>query len=114
MSGGTRPGLIAARLAFRCLQTDTQGNRSGVTPLPFMDTGMLEHRLALVERQIVDAEQHVTLRRDNLIHLELDGLSASPTAGIARDRLRQIEDNLRRHGSERKQLQAELRRIRAA
>ena len=79
-----------------------------------MDTGMLEHRLALVERQIVDAERYVTLRRDNLIRLELDGLGSSPTAGIARDRLRQMEDKLRRHGAERKQLQAELRRATAA
>ena len=75
---------------------------------------MLEHRLALVERQIVDAERHVTLRRDNLIRLELDGLSTSPTATIARDRLRQIQDKLRRYGAERKQLQAELRRASAA
>ena len=79
-----------------------------------MDTGMLEQRLALVERQIVDAERYVTLRRDNLIRLELDGLGRSPTAEIARDRLRQMEDKLRRHSAERKQLQAELRRARAA
>lgn len=79
-----------------------------------MDTDLLEQRLALVERQIVDAERHVTLRRDILVRLELDGLNTSPTADIARDRLRQIEDRLRRHGSERRQLQAELRRASAA
>ena len=56
-----------------------------------MDTAQLEHRLALVERQIVDAERHATLRRDIIIRLELDGLSTSDTAAIARDRLRQIE-----------------------
>ena len=75
---------------------------------------MLEHRLALVERQIVDAERHVTLRRDIILRLELDRLGTSPTAEIARDRLRHMEDRLRRHGAERRQLQAELRRARAA
>lgn len=79
-----------------------------------MDTGVLEHRLDLVERQIVDAERHVTLRRDIIIRLELDGLGTSQTAEIARDRLRHIEERLRRHGAERRQLQAELRRMRAA
>jgi len=36
-----------------------------------MKTDVLEHRLALVERQIVHAEQHITLRRDNLTGLDL-------------------------------------------
>ena len=71
---------------------------------------MLEHRLALVERQIVDAERHVTLRRDILTRLELDDLGASETAGTTRDLLRQIEESLRMHLAERKWLQAHLRR----
>jgi hypothetical protein len=75
-----------------------------------MDTDLLEHRLALVERQIVDAERHVTLRRDVLIRLEADGLSASETAEQARDLLRQIEGKLRARTAERKWLQAQLRR----
>jgi hypothetical protein len=79
-----------------------------------MDIDLLEHRLALVERQIVDAEQHITLRGDNLARLEIDGLAASETAEIARDRLRQIENSLRRYTAERRQLQAQLRRSRAA
>ena len=44
-----------------------------------MDTDLLEHRLVLVERQIADAELHVTLRRDNLARLEADRLGASET-----------------------------------
>jgi hypothetical protein len=75
-----------------------------------MDTKVLEHRLGLIERQIVDAERHVTLRSDNVARLEADGLGASGTANIARGRLRQIEDGLRRYNAERKQLQAQLRR----
>src|SRR5215472_9485391 len=75
------------RTRGRCLQTDTQGNRSGVRALSDMDTDVLEYRLGLVERQIVDAERHVTLRRDNLVRLEADDLGASETANIARHRL---------------------------
>jgi len=75
-----------------------------------METDLLEHRLALVERQIVDAEQHITLRRDNLARLEADGLDASGTANIARDWLRGLEGRLRRYCAERKQIQAQLRR----
>jgi hypothetical protein len=52
-----------------------------------MDTELLEHRLALVERQIVDAERHITLRRDVLNRLELEGLGASDTADDVRDLL---------------------------
>ena len=69
-----------------------------------MDTDALEHRLALVERQIADAEQHVTLRRDILARLEADDLGASETAGITRDLLREIEERLRAHTAERKWL----------
>lgn len=79
-----------------------------------MDADLLEHRLALVERQIVDAERHMTLRRDNLTRLEIDGLAASETAEIARERLQSMEGSLRRYTAERKQLQAQLRRSRAA
>ena len=81
-----------------------------------MDIDVLEHRLALVDRQIVDAERHVTLRRDILARLEMDGLGASETAGISRVLLRQIEDSLRAHTAERTRLQAQLRRagLRAA
>jgi len=79
-----------------------------------MDTDLLEHRLALVERQIVDAERHITLRRDNLTRLEIDGLAASETAEIARDRLRSMEASLLQYTAERRQLQAQLRRSRAA
>jgi len=75
-----------------------------------MDTDVLEYRLGLVERQIVDAERHVTLRRDNLVRLEADDLGASETANIARHRLRQIEEKLRRYNAERKHIQAQLRR----
>jgi hypothetical protein len=75
-----------------------------------MDRDFLKHRLALVERQIVDAEQHLTLRRDILARLELDGLGASETADITRDRLRRMEQNLRAHTVERNQIQAQLRR----
>jgi hypothetical protein len=75
-----------------------------------MDTDMLEHRLTLVERQIVDAEQHITLRRDTLARLELDGLGASETADGVRDMLRHMKDKLRAHTVERKQIQAQLRR----
>ena len=75
-----------------------------------MDTDLLEHRLVLVERQIADAELHVTLRRDNLARLEADRLGASETAGITRDRLRRIEESLRARYAERKWLQAQLRR----
>jgi len=74
-----------------------------------MDTDLLEHRLVLVERQIADAELHVTLRRDNLARLEADRLGASETAGITRDRLRRIEESLRARYAERKWLQAQLR-----
>jgi len=50
-----------------------------------MDTDLLEHRLVLVERQIADAELHVTLRRDKPYRLETDGLSASETTNTTRD-----------------------------
>ena len=81
-----------------------------------MDTDLLEHQLALVERQIADAERHVTLRRDILTRLELDSLGTSETADITRDRLRQMGERLRVHYGERKRLQARLRRagLRAA
>jgi hypothetical protein len=79
-----------------------------------MDTDLLQHRLVLVERQIVDAERHITLRRDNLARLEMDGLATSETAEITRDRLRDMENSLRRYTAERKHLQATLRRLRAA
>jgi hypothetical protein len=54
------------------------------------------------------------LRRDILVRLELDRLSTSETAELTRERLRQIEDRLRRHTRERKRLQARLRRLRRA
>ena len=79
-----------------------------------MDTDLLEHRLLLVERQIVDGEQHITLRRDILTRLEQDGLSASETASDARDNLQWRENRLRTHTVERRRLQAQLRRLRAA
>ena len=75
-----------------------------------MDTDVLNHRLALVERQIIDAEMHATLRRDVLAHLEEDGLGVSQTADNARDNLRRTEDNLRLYAAERKRIQAQLRR----
>jgi hypothetical protein len=75
-----------------------------------MDIELLEYRLALVERQIADAERHVTMRRDIVARLEADGLSASETAGITRDLLRQIEASLRARNAERQRLQAQLRR----
>jgi len=71
---------------------------------------VLEHRLMLVERQIANAERHVTQRRDNLARLEADRLGASETASVTRDLLRRIEESLRLHYAERKQLQAQLRR----
>ena len=74
------------------------------------DMDVLEHRLMLVERQIANAERHVTLRRDNLARLEADRLGASETAGITRDLLRRIEESLRARYAERKWLQAQLRR----
>jgi hypothetical protein len=80
-----------------------------------MDNDSLEHRLALVERQIVDAERHITLRRDILNGLDVNGLGASDTADAVRDLLRHMEDKLRAHTAERKRLQAQLRRqLRAA
>jgi hypothetical protein len=62
-----------------------------------MDTDFLEHRLALVERQIVDTERYITLRRDTLNRLEADGLGASETADVVRDSLRHMEDKLQAH-----------------
>ena len=75
-----------------------------------MDTDVLNHQLALVERQIIDAEMHATLRRDVLARLEEDGLSASETADNARDNLRRTEDNLQLYAAERKRIQAQMRR----
>src|SRR5262249_61065761 len=69
------------------------GGRGG----PAMDTDILKHRLALVERQIIDEELHVTLRGDIVARLEADGLGASETADITRDLLRQIEKRLQVH-----------------
>jgi hypothetical protein len=68
-----------------------------------MDNDFLQYRLALVERQIVDAELHLTLRRDVLNRLEVEGLGASDTADDVRDKLRA-------HTAEQKQIQAQLRR----
>jgi hypothetical protein len=75
-----------------------------------MDTDVPEHRLALVERQIVDAERHVTLRRDILTGLDMNGLAASETADAVRDLLRHMENKLRAHTIERQRIQAQLRR----
>jgi hypothetical protein len=75
-----------------------------------MDNDFLQYRLTLVERQIVDAELHLTLRRDVLNRLEVEGLGASDTADGVRDMLRHMEDKLRAHTVERKQIQAQLRR----
>jgi hypothetical protein len=66
--------------------------------------------VALVERQIVDAERHITLRRDILTGLDVNGLGTSETADGVRDMLRHMEDKLRAHTVERKQIQAQMRR----
>jgi len=75
-----------------------------------MDNDFLKHRLALVERQIVDAERHITLRRDILNGLDVNGLGASNIADGVRDLLRHMRDKLRAHTVKRKWLQAQRRR----
>ena len=75
---------------------------------------LLEQQLARVERQITKGELHATLQRDILSRLEAEGLGASETAEIARDLLCLTEHRLRAHTAERKRLQAQLRRSRAA
>jgi hypothetical protein len=108
----TSPGLAVSydRPDRHVREPTDNATKPAPRPLTGMDTDVLEHRLVLLERQIADAERHLTLRRDILTRLELDSLGASETADITRDRLRWTEERLRVHTAERKRLQAQLRR----
>lgn len=75
-----------------------------------MERDLLERRLALVERQITQAEHHAAIRRSNLAGLEGAGRGASETADIIRDLLEWTERNLRTRIAERRWLRARLRR----
>jgi hypothetical protein len=66
-----------------------------------------EHRLRLVERQIADAERHITLHRYVLARLEQSDLSASETAKLARENLRRTQNDLQRYSAERRRIQAQ-------
>jgi hypothetical protein len=75
-----------------------------------MERDVVERRLALVERQITQGEQHAAIRRSNLAGLEAAGRGASETADIIRDLLYWNERNLQTRIAERKWLWAQLRR----
>ena len=75
-----------------------------------MEPDLLERRLALVERQIGQEEQHAAMRRDCLAGLETAGRGTSDIAGEIRDHLHWTENKLRMHRAEREWLLGQLRR----
>ena len=68
-----------------------------------VDDVVRQHFL-MVERHVTEAEEHVRRQREIIARLDAKGLGRSATAGLARDLLRQMEENLALHLAERKRL----------